>query len=192
MNYFSEFLTGYVHVTEKYDYRSPNNVKSITLNLQQYNLFAKKIALLYYFIHILEFPDFSKTLRFQNGKKGKRIMPASIKVQNVICLDKDEKRKNKATPLPLPQSFLQYYHIYIFSKLKLNFIWNLVSLLIKLMNVFVNSFIVLLLKWKYSKMKLWKIKTTMLVSYTFGTNFTLTLLSRKEEGILPLPRPNFY
>ena len=119
-------------------------------------------------------------------------MPESIKVQNMICLDKDEKRKNKATPLPLPQSFLQYYHTYMFSKLKLNFIWNLVSLLIKLMNVFVNSFIVLLLKWKYSKMKLWKIKTTMLVSYTFGTTFTLTLLSRKEEGILPLPRPNFY
>ena len=49
-------------------------------------------------------------------------MPESIKVQNMICLDKDEKRKNKATPLPLPQSFLQYYHTYMFSKLKLNFI----------------------------------------------------------------------
>lgn len=139
MNYFSEFLTGYVHVTEKYDYRSPNNVKSITLNLQQYNLFAKKLPY-YYVIHILEFPDFSKTLKFQNGKLNE-----SLKVQNIICLDKDEKRKNKANPLPPPPklpSVLPYLHTF---KIKTEFHLKSCKSFNKI-NVFVNSFIALLLK----------------------------------------------
>ena len=39
-------------------------------------------------------------------------MPESIKVQNIICLDKDEKRKNKATPPPPPPPQDQNYTDY--------------------------------------------------------------------------------